>query len=231
MLPCHLLNSIVLVTFLNFTIPYRIISTNIASEIIYPTSFISLIAHIEPKILWLEIHPANIDRSSYPLKSRHREAGKSFQRNDQIHFPVVPAGKRQQSLFRLQGVDQGCISGSADGRISSKKADTSPGRGKAAFFEWNERREFLFVYSLLSFDSLRRRFPFSLCSNFPRAPFGQLFGSDRQFAWTAQWQLVMAVLLFRIRYRYPLGNDGGASFLISSNERDRPRGSRSVKEM
>lgn len=77
MLPCHLLNSIVLVTFLNFTIPYRIISTNIASEIIFPTSFISLIAHIEPKILWLEIHPANIDRSSYPLKSRHREAGKS----------------------------------------------------------------------------------------------------------------------------------------------------------
>lgn len=128
------------------------------------TSFTLLIAHIEPKILWLEIHPGEYrsKASSYPLKSRHREAGKSFQRNDQIRFPVVPTGKRQQSLFRLQGVDQGCISGSADGRISSKKADASPGRGKAAFFEWNERREFLFVYSLLSFDSLCRRFPFSL---------------------------------------------------------------------
>ena len=113
----------------------------------------------------------------------------------------------------LQGSDERSISrgrwisGSADGRVSSEKADTSPGRGKAAFLEWKPAARIPFCLFQLSFGS-----PPSLsfvCSNFPRAPlYGQdvFFGSVPIGNLHGPWQLVIGVRLSRTRHRYPLSS-------------------------
>lgn len=88
----------------------------------------------------------------------------------------------------------------ADGRISCKK-------GRHVARAWHgrvfERREFLFVFSGYPLVTPPFRFLLPFARIFLAAPFGC---PNRQFAWTAHWQLVIWSFCHCswIRHRYPL---------------------------
>lgn len=205
--------------FFNLTIPYRVTSTKTPSEIIYSytnliatfpsISFILLIARIEPKILWLQIHSANIDPSAVSIlwKAVIEKPGNRSDETTRFVFQLFQQESDSKVCSVCRGLTRDAFRVPQTVEFHLRRPTRRQGVAKPRFSSGTSgANSFLSIlcYPLILFADVS---PSLFARIFLVPPFGQLFGSDRQFAWTTQWQLVMAVSLFRIRHRYPLGNE------------------------